>query len=109
MIALVGGYDFNRSKFNRVIQAARQTGSAFKAFVYLSALDKGYTPATPIIDAPVVFEEQVEEGQDAEDLKDSKTAAKQPKTTPRLSQKPKPGARKMTPINSAAIFCSAMP
>lgn len=64
VLALVGGYDFTRSKFNRVLQAARQTGSSFKAFVYLSALDKGYTPATPIIDAPVVFEEQVEEGQD---------------------------------------------
>ncbi|MGZ3721643.1 MAG: penicillin-binding transpeptidase domain-containing protein [Bdellovibrionales bacterium] len=64
VVALVGGYDFARSKFNRVLQAARQTGSSFKAFVYLSALDKGYTPATPIIDAPVVFEEQNEEGQD---------------------------------------------
>ena len=64
VITLVGGYDFARSKFNRALQAARQTGSSFKAFVYLSALDKGYTPATPIIDAPVVFEEQ-EEGQDA--------------------------------------------
>lgn len=64
VLALVGGYDFARSKFNRVLQAARQTGSSFKAFVYLSALDKGYTPATPIIDAPVVFEEQAEEGQD---------------------------------------------
>src|SRR5665213_662649 len=55
VLALVGGYDFARSKFNRVLQAGRQTGSSFKAFVYLSALDKGYTPATPIIDAPVVF------------------------------------------------------
>ena len=64
VVSLVGGYDFTRSKFNRVLQAARQTGSSFKAFVYLSALDKGWTPATPIIDAPVVFEEQVEEGQD---------------------------------------------
>ena len=64
VITLVGGYDFARSKFNRALQAARQTGSSFKAFVYLSALDKGFTPATPIIDAPVVFDE-VEEGQDA--------------------------------------------
>ncbi len=64
VLALVGGYDFVRSKFNRVLQGVRQTGSSFKAFVYLSALDRGYTPATPIIDAPIVFEEQVEEGQD---------------------------------------------
>lgn len=63
VISLVGGYDFAKSKFNRALQAARQTGSSFKAFVYLSALDKGYTPATPIIDAPVVYEE-VDEGQD---------------------------------------------
>ena len=69
MISLVGGYDFARSKFNRVLQAARQTGSSFKAFVYLSALDKGYTPATPIIDAPIVFDEQVEEGQADADTK----------------------------------------
>lgn len=65
VISLVGGYDFARSKFNRVVQAARQTGSSFKALVYLSALDKGWTPATPIIDAPVVYEEQLDEGQDA--------------------------------------------
>ncbi len=69
VISLVGGYDFARSKFNRVLQAARQTGSSFKAFVYLSALDKGYTPATPIIDAPIVFDEQVEEGQADADVK----------------------------------------
>ncbi len=64
VLALVGGYDFTRSKFNRVLQGVRQTGSSFKAFVYLAALDKGYTPATPIIDAPIVFEEEVDEGQD---------------------------------------------
>jgi penicillin-binding protein 1A len=64
VIALVGGYDFVRSKFNRTIQAARQTGSSFKAFVYLSALDKGFNPATPIIDAPVVYDQQVDESED---------------------------------------------
>lgn len=72
VISLVGGYDFARSKFNRAWQAARQTGSAFKAFVYLSALDKDYTPATPIIDAPVVYEEQ-EEGQDPGQEPETKT------------------------------------
>src|SRR3712207_7962097 len=46
VISLVGGYDFVRSKFNRALQAARQTGSSFKALVYLSALDKDYTPGT---------------------------------------------------------------
>ena len=72
VISLVGGYDFVRSKYNRAWQAARQTGSAFKAFVYLAALDKGYTPATPIIDAPVVFEE-AEEGQDPGKEPETKT------------------------------------
>jgi penicillin-binding protein 1A len=69
VIALVGGYDFVRSKFNRAVQAARQTGSSFKAFVYLAALDKDYTPATPIIDAPIVYDEEVEEGQQDGDAK----------------------------------------
>lgn len=72
VISLVGGYDFVRSKFNRAWQAARQTGSSFKAFVYLSALDKDYTPATPIIDAPVVYDE-VEEGQDPAKPQETKT------------------------------------
>ena len=57
IVAMVGGYDFARSEFNRAIQAPRQTGSAFKAIVYASALDKGYNPATPIMDAPIVYEE----------------------------------------------------
>ncbi|MCB0406878.1 MAG: transglycosylase domain-containing protein, partial [Bdellovibrionales bacterium] len=66
VLAMVGGYDFEKSEFNRTLQAARQTGSAFKAIVYASAMDKNYTPATPILDAPVVFEEekQVDEGQE---------------------------------------------
>ncbi len=75
IVALVGGYDFVRSKFNRALQAARQTGSSFKALVYLAALDKDYTPSTPIIDAPISFEEIVEEGQDtkAGDTPETKT------------------------------------
>jgi len=72
VISLVGGFDFVRSKFNRAWQAARQTGSSFKAFVYLAALDKDYTPATPIIDAPVVYDE-VEEGQDSAKTQETKT------------------------------------
>ena len=58
ILAMVGGYDFAKSQFNRSIQAARQTGSAFKALVYSAALDKGYNPATKILDAPIVFEEE---------------------------------------------------
>ncbi|NLW05962.1 MAG: PBP1A family penicillin-binding protein [Pseudomonadaceae bacterium] len=56
--ALVGGFDFNQSHFNRADQAVRQAGSIFKPFVYMAALEKGYTPATIINDAPVVFEDQ---------------------------------------------------
>ncbi len=57
MLALVGGFDFYYSKFNRVTQAERQPGSSFKPFVYSAALNKGFTPATVINDAPVVFED----------------------------------------------------
>ena len=51
--ALVGGFDFKRNKFNRVTQAWRQPGSSFKPFIYSAALEKGYTPATIINDAPM--------------------------------------------------------
>ncbi len=53
--ALIGGYDFYRSKFNRVTQARRQPGSGFKAFIYSAALEAGYTPASLINDAPLVI------------------------------------------------------
>lgn len=61
VLALVGGYDFQKNEFNRVLQAARQTGSSFKAIVYLSALDKGWNPSSPILDTPVVFDETKED------------------------------------------------
>lgn len=54
--AAVGGFDFYESKFNRVVQAKRQPGSSFKPFIYTAALDKGYTAASVINDAPVVFD-----------------------------------------------------
>jgi penicillin-binding protein 1A len=54
--AMVGGRDFKKSQFNRTTQARRQTGSAFKPIVYASALDKGFTPASIIVDSPIVFE-----------------------------------------------------
>ena len=53
--ALVGGYDFFRSEFNRAVQAKRQPGSAFKPFVYLAALESGFTAATRVDDAPVSY------------------------------------------------------
>ena len=57
IVALTGGFDFYRSKFNRVTQAERQPGSSFKPFIYSAALEHGYTPASIINDAPVVFED----------------------------------------------------
>lgn len=60
--SLVGGFNFERSKFNRVVQAKRQAGSAFKPVVYAAALDKKYTPASLINDAPVVFKDSALEG-----------------------------------------------
>ncbi|MBY0554263.1 PBP1A family penicillin-binding protein [bacterium] len=63
VLAMVGGYSFARNEFNRALQAARQTGSAFKAIVYAAALDKGYNPSTPIIDAPIAFRQAGDEGQ----------------------------------------------
>jgi penicillin-binding protein 1A len=53
--AVVGGYDFLRSEFNRAVQARRQPGSAFKPFVYIAALESGFTAATRIEDAPVAY------------------------------------------------------
>ena len=54
--SLVGGFDFNKNKFNHVIQAWRQPGSSFKPFIYSEALDKGFTPATQVNDAPLFFD-----------------------------------------------------
>ena len=57
VVALVGGFDFFQSKFNRVTQARRQPGSGFKPFVYAAAFDKGFTPASVVMDAPIVIDE----------------------------------------------------
>ncbi len=54
-MAMVGGFNFDRSKFNRATQAYRQVGSAFKPFVYTAAIDSGYTPVTMLMDTPVSF------------------------------------------------------
>ena len=56
--ALVGGYSFQKSQFNRATQAERQTGSAFKPIVYSAALDNGYTPASMVLDAPIVYTDE---------------------------------------------------
>jgi penicillin-binding protein 1A len=61
VVALVGGFDYFQSKFNRVTQARRQPGSGFKPFVYAAAFDKGYTPASIVLDAPIVIDEAGQE------------------------------------------------
>jgi penicillin-binding protein, 1A family len=61
--SLVGGFDFWRNKYNHVTQAWRQPGSAFKPFIYSAALEKGFTPATIINDAPVVVDATMTGGQ----------------------------------------------
>ena len=57
VLAMAGGWSFEESEFNRAVQARRQPGSAFKPFVYLAALERGYTPSTIILDAPVVIDQ----------------------------------------------------
>jgi len=61
--ALVGGFDFDKNKFNHVTQAWRQPGSSFKPFIYSAALEKGFTPATIVNDAPLFFDAGVTGGQ----------------------------------------------
>ncbi len=61
--ALVGGFDFEKNKFNHVTQAWRQPGSSFKPFIYSAALEKGFTPATVVNDAPLFFEPELTGGQ----------------------------------------------
>ena len=66
ILSLVGGFDFDRSKFNHVTQAQRQPGSAFKPFIYSAALEKGFTPATIVNDAPFFVPADKAGGQDWE-------------------------------------------
>ena len=56
--AMIGGYDFSKSQFNRAVQAVRQPGSAFKPIVYGAAMSKGFSPASIIIDSPIIFKEK---------------------------------------------------
>lgn len=64
--AMVGGYDFAESQFNRAIQARRLPGSAIKPLIYAAALDKGYTPATVILDTPLIYKETSDSGEETQ-------------------------------------------
>jgi penicillin-binding protein 1A len=59
--AMVGGYDFARSEYNRAVLAHRQPGSAFKPIIYATAMNQGMSPATVVLDSPVVYEEEEED------------------------------------------------
>jgi len=61
VLAMVGGYDFRTSEFNRATQARRQPGSAFKPIVYSGAMDSGFTPSSIVIDSPVIYNDPTEE------------------------------------------------
>jgi len=56
--AMIGGYDFAKSEFNRAVQAIRQPGSAFKPIIYAAAIKDGYSPSSIIIDSPIIFKEK---------------------------------------------------
>lgn len=58
VVAMVGGYDFAASEYNRALQGGRQPGSSFKPTLYSAALDKGFTPSSIIVDSPLIFENQ---------------------------------------------------
>ena len=57
ILAMLGGYDFKSSQFNRAVQAKRQVGSTFKPIIYSAGLEKGFTPASIIVDSPIIFED----------------------------------------------------
>ncbi|PIT99390.1 MAG: penicillin-binding protein 1A [Bdellovibrionales bacterium CG10_big_fil_rev_8_21_14_0_10_45_34] len=86
IVAMVGGYSFQDtpfgrkgSQFNRTIQAVRQTGSAFKPFVYLAGLDRGYSPNTVIVDAPIVYKDDtITEVKDSNDSQDNEVKVWKP-------------------------------
>jgi len=61
VMAMIGGYDFNRSEFNRATQARRQPGSAFKPIVYSAAMENGFTPSSIIMDSPVIYDDPAQE------------------------------------------------
>ena len=61
VLAMIGGYDYNRSEFNRATQAIRQPGSAFKPIVYSAAMDNGFTPSTIIVDSPIIYDDPAQE------------------------------------------------
>jgi len=61
ILAMIGGYDYNRSEFNRATQAIRQPGSAFKPIVYSAAMDNGFTPSSIIVDSPIIYDDPAQE------------------------------------------------
>ncbi|VAW35362.1 Multimodular transpeptidase-transglycosylase [hydrothermal vent metagenome] len=101
--ALVGGSSFKKTQFNRVIQAKRQPGSAFKPITYLTALDGKYTPATIVVDSPIVFEEVVQKKKPEPKLDENGVEIVDPNATKLLGEE-EPETWDWTPRNFEKKF-----
>lgn len=78
IIAMVGGSNFSKTKLNRTYQAVRQTGSAFKPILYAAGLDRGLTPASPIMGAPIVYNQETGETEEAKEGDAVQESAEEP-------------------------------
>ena len=76
IIALVGGYDYSRSQYNRAYQSRRQAGSVFKPFVYGAALERGFHPTSLISDSPIVFSKEEAEEKSEEEKEEKEDSVK---------------------------------
>ncbi|VAV84752.1 Multimodular transpeptidase-transglycosylase [hydrothermal vent metagenome] len=102
--ALVGGSSFKKTQFNRVVQAKRQPGSAFKPVTYLTALDGKYTPATIVVDSPIVFEEVVQKKEVKPELDENGVEIVDPNATKLLAEEEEPETWDWTPRNFEKKF-----
>ncbi len=102
--AMVGGSSFKKTQFNRVIQAKRQPGSAFKPITYVTALDGDYTPATIVVDSPIVFEEIVQKKEPEPELDENGVEIIDPDATKLLAEEEEPETWDWTPRNFEKKF-----
>ena len=102
ILAMIGGYSFERSKFNRATQAYRQVGSAFKPFVYTAAIDSGYTPITLLMDTPASFpggagSARLYSAQLRPRVRRTNHAATRPRTVTQCARHPRDGSARPQP------------
>jgi len=102
--AMVGGSSFKKTQFNRVVQAKRQPGSAFKPITYITALDGDYTPATIVVDSPIVFEEIVQKKKAEPELDENGVEIIDPNATKLLAEEEEPETWDWTPRNFEKKF-----